>query len=80
MKTIKTIVNKLKKSNNNIYAFNVVNEKTDQVWYYTFEKIQDSILMRVNNSSLTQEWFDNIKHLEFFLNMTDLTNKKYILL
>lgn len=80
MKTIKTIVNTLKKSNSNIYAFNIVNEKTNQVWYYTFEKIQDSILMRVNNSSLTQEWFDNIKHLEFFLNMTDLTNKKYILL
>jgi uncharacterized protein with NRDE domain len=80
MKTIKTIVNTLKKSNNDINAFNVVNEKTNQVWYYTFEKIQDSILMRVNNSSLTQEWFDNIKHLEFFLNMTDLTNKKYILL
>ena len=80
MKTIKTIVNTLKESNKDINAFNVVNEKTNQVWYYTFEKIQDSILMRVNNSSLTQEWFDNIKHLEFFLNMTDLTNKKYILL
>jgi hypothetical protein len=82
MKIIKTIVNKLKNNTNNIESFVIMNNETKQNWCYSFEIItedeKESILMRVNNSSLTQEWFDNIKHLEFFLNMTDLTDKKYI--
>jgi len=82
MKTIKTIVNKLKKNSNNIESFVIMNNETKKYWDYTFERItedeNESILMRVDNSSLTQEWFDNVKHLEFFLNITDLTDKKYI--
>jgi hypothetical protein len=84
MKTIKTIVNKLKNNTNNIESFVIMNNETNQNWNYTFERVLEnenvSILMRVNNSSLTQEWFDNIKHLEFFLNMTHLTDKKYIII
>ncbi len=75
MKTIKNIIYNLR--NGESQEFDIFNNKLDMQWTLRFEFIDNSILMMVNDSTLTSEWFDSLEELKNYLGCTFLTDKNY---
>ena len=75
MKTINNILYNLR--NGETQEFDIFNNKLDIQWTLRFEFIDNSILMMVNGSTLTSEWFDSLDELKNYLGTTFLTDKNY---
>ena len=75
MNKIKNIISKLKTNKDCI--FTVENNSLNTRWYIEFQFIDDSIVMLINGSTLTSEFFNSLDELEIFLNNTFLTEKEF---
>jgi hypothetical protein len=75
MRTINNILYNLR--NGETQEFDIFNNKLDMQWTLRFEFIDNSILMMVNDSTLTSEWFDSLEELKNYLRTTFLTDKNY---
>tara|TARA_R110000851_G_scaffold28683_2_gene79634 strand:+ start:5409 stop:5645 length:237 start_codon:yes stop_codon:yes gene_type:complete len=75
MNTISNILYSIKNEENQ--EFDIFNNKLEMKWTLRFEFIDNSILMMVNNSTLTSEWFDSLEEVKYYLDHSFLTDKNF---
>jgi len=75
METINQIIHNLEASENK--DFELFNSKIDMQWTLRFEFIDNSILLLVNGSTLTAEWFNSLNDLKLHLENSFINNRNY---
>ena len=75
MKTINEIIHNLEASENK--DFEVFNNELNMQWTLSFEFIDNSILLLVNGSTLTSEWFNSLNDLRLHLENSFINNRNY---
>jgi len=78
MKTINQIINNLEALENK--DFEVFNDELNMQWTLSFQFIENSILLLVNGSTLTSEWFDSLNDLRTHLENSFINNQNYKLI
>jgi len=75
METINQIIYNLESSENK--HFQVFNNKLNMQWNLSFEFIDNSILLLVNGSTLTAEWFNSLNDLRLHLENSFINDRNY---
>ena len=75
METINEIIHNLEASENK--DFEVFNNELNMQWTLSFEFIDNSILLLVNGSTLTAEWFNSLNDLRLHLENSFINNRNY---
>ena len=75
MKTINQIIHNLEASENK--DFELFNNELNMQWTLRFEFIDNSILLLVNGSTLTSEWFNSLNELKLHLENSFINNGNY---
>ena len=75
MKTINEIINNLEALENK--DFEVFNNELNMQWTLSFQFIDNSILLLVNGSTLSSEWFNSLNDLRLHLENSFINNGNY---
>lgn len=75
METVNQIIYNLELSENK--HFQVFNNKLNMQWNLSFEFIDNSILLLVNGSTLTAQWFNSLNDLRLHLENSFINDRNY---